>query len=166
MPDTATLYERDGYAWTQDQAARLRTSPEHLRPNGLDVAHLAEEVEDLGRSQRQAVDSLLTQILVHLLTMEFHPAVEARRHWQREINALRSALRKRYRDNPSLQAQRAAMAAIAWQDAWADFRRDLALDAPEALAGFDAAVPADAAPRYAVDAAVLAEGWFPAPAAD
>ena len=37
MPDTASLYDRDWYAWTQDQAARLRAWPEQLRPNGLDV---------------------------------------------------------------------------------------------------------------------------------
>ena len=43
----AQLYDIDFYAWTQEQAAALR---EHFRgDNRLDVEHLAEEVEDLGR---------------------------------------------------------------------------------------------------------------------
>lgn len=57
MPDTAASYDRDWFAWTQDQAARLRAWPEHLRPTGLDVENLAEEVEDMGKSQRRAVEA-------------------------------------------------------------------------------------------------------------
>ena len=54
MPGAADLYERDFYAWTQDQAAMLRAWPETLRPNTLDIEHIAEELEDLGGSQRSA----------------------------------------------------------------------------------------------------------------
>ena len=71
MPDTASLYDRDFFAWTQDQAARLRAWPEHLRPNGIDVANLVEEVESLGKSDRRAIGSLLGFIALHLLKIEF-----------------------------------------------------------------------------------------------
>ncbi|RAI60988.1 hypothetical protein DOO78_02355 [Roseicella frigidaeris] len=54
MPDDAGLHDRDWYAWTQDQAARLRAWPEQLRPNGLDVREIAEEIESLGTSDRRA----------------------------------------------------------------------------------------------------------------
>ena len=59
MSDPASLYEQDFYAWTRDQAATLRAWPERLRPNALDIEHLAEEIENLGSSQRNAVQSLL-----------------------------------------------------------------------------------------------------------
>ena len=52
----ADLYDEDFYAWTQQQAEALRT---HFKgDNRLDVEHLAEEVEDLGKSELQAVESL------------------------------------------------------------------------------------------------------------
>ena len=51
----ADLYDEDFYAWTQQQAEVLRT---HFQgDNRLDVEHLAEEVEDLGKSELHAVES-------------------------------------------------------------------------------------------------------------
>jgi Domain of unknown function DUF29 len=58
----ADLYEQDFYAWTQQQAEALRT---HFAGyNRLDVEHLAEEVEGLGKSElhpriRQQVETEL-----------------------------------------------------------------------------------------------------------
>ena len=53
----AELYDEDFYAWTQAQAKALRT---HFRgDNRLDVEHLAEEIEDLGSSELQAVESFV-----------------------------------------------------------------------------------------------------------
>jgi hypothetical protein len=59
-----SLYERDFYTWTQDQAARLRA---RAGDNQLDTEHLAEEVADLGRSELNKVASNLVKCLVHLL---------------------------------------------------------------------------------------------------
>jgi hypothetical protein len=42
------LYEEDFYAWTQRQAELLCRLP--AISNELDVEHIAEEIEDLGRS--------------------------------------------------------------------------------------------------------------------
>jgi Domain of unknown function DUF29 len=42
-----TLYDEDFYAWTQQQAALLRRLPP--AGNELDLEHIAEEIEDLGR---------------------------------------------------------------------------------------------------------------------
>ena len=45
------LYESDFYAWTQAQARELRRFA-RTRPNvPLDLAHLAEEIRDLGKSE-------------------------------------------------------------------------------------------------------------------
>ena len=44
-----TLYDDDFYAWTQEQAALLRRLP--AVSNRLDAELIAEEIEDLGRSE-------------------------------------------------------------------------------------------------------------------
>ena len=49
------LYEEDFYAWTQWQADLLRRLPDIS--NELDVEHIAEEIEDLGRSDLRAAQS-------------------------------------------------------------------------------------------------------------
>ncbi len=52
-------YEDDFYAWTQHQAEVLRTMP--VSDNRFDREHVAEELEDLGKSERDAVRSQIRQ---------------------------------------------------------------------------------------------------------
>jgi hypothetical protein len=164
-PDTARdLYDRDWYAWTQDQAARLRAWPEHLRPNGLDVEHLAEEVEDLGGSQRRAVESHLRLIALHLLKLEFHPARDSRGHWVGEVAAFRDTIGTELRDSPSLRGRCPDLYPAAWRRARRAFLDQIAADQPDLARTLAAALPEAAPPRYDL-ALVLAEGWYPDPAA-
>lgn len=88
MPgNAATLYDEDFYAWTQEQAKALRT---HFRgDNRIDVEHLAEEVEDLGKSGLHAVESYVVQIIAHLLKLHYSGFELPRRHWRQEVLALR-----------------------------------------------------------------------------
>jgi hypothetical protein len=51
MPTHDQNYDQDLYAWTQEQAALLREGAWHE----LDLAHLIEEIEDVGHSQRDAL---------------------------------------------------------------------------------------------------------------
>jgi len=153
MPDTASLYDRDWFAWTQEQAARLRD----LRPNGLDVENLAEEIEDMGKSQRRAIESLLFQLSVHLLKLELMRWPGSARHCRQESRAFRRSLTRDFRESPSLRAKRHELYVIAWDEAvrafLADWREGARGTLPVAL---DAA-----APRYDLDREVLAEEWFP-----
>lgn len=48
MPD-GPRYEDDFYAWTQYQAEVLRSL--HVSDNRFDREHVAEEIEDLGKSE-------------------------------------------------------------------------------------------------------------------
>ncbi len=89
----AELYDLDFYAWTQDQAAALRA---HFQgDNRLDVEHLAEEVEDLGKSDLYAVESFVEQIIAHLLKLDYSVQDDPRAHWRAEIlNFRRNAERR------------------------------------------------------------------------
>jgi hypothetical protein len=89
----AELYDQDFYAWTQQQAEALRT---HFQgDNRLDVEHLAEEVEDLGKSDLHAVESFIEQIIAHLLKLDYSGQDSSRAHWRAEVlNFRKSAHRK------------------------------------------------------------------------
>ena len=70
----AGLYENDFYAWTQLQAKELRRFA-RTRPNlPLDLAHLAEEIADLGTERRNAVRSWTARVIEDLLLLEHSPA--------------------------------------------------------------------------------------------
>jgi len=89
----AELYDEDFYAWTQQQAQALRT---HFRgDNRLDVEHLAEEVEDLGKSELQAVESFVENVIEHLLKLDYSGWVEARNHWRAEVDAFRGSIERK-----------------------------------------------------------------------
>ena len=81
--DVSELYETDFLAWTEQQAAALRSAAGVS--NNLDLPHLAEEVESLGRRDLRDVESLIRQILLHLLKIVAEPASEACRHWRIEV---------------------------------------------------------------------------------
>jgi hypothetical protein len=89
----AELYDDDFYAWTQQQAEALRT---HFRgDNRLDVEHLAEEIEDLGKSDLHAVESFIENVIEHLLKLDYSGWVEARNHWRAEVDAFRASIERR-----------------------------------------------------------------------
>jgi Domain of unknown function DUF29 len=92
-PERGTdLYERDYYAWTQAQAVALRRLRQQEAETALDLAHLAEEVEDLGRSERDAVRSQVRRIIEHLLKLEYAQAPEPRDGWKDTVADARAVL--------------------------------------------------------------------------
>jgi Domain of unknown function DUF29 len=89
MPDRPR-YEDDFYAWTQHQAVVLRTMP--VSDNRFDREHVAEEIEDLGKSERDAVRSQIRRIIEHLLKLSHSPAEQPRFEWMETIDDARETL--------------------------------------------------------------------------
>ena len=87
-----TLHDDDFYAWTQQQAAVLRGLP--ATSNQLDAELVAEEIEDLGRSEVRAAQSLCEHIIEHFLKLEYGGLTEPTGHWRREIIEWRLQLEK------------------------------------------------------------------------
>jgi Domain of unknown function DUF29 len=87
------LYESDFYAWTQAQARELRRFA-RARPNlPLDLAHIADEIEDLGMGEHSAVFSFVRLIVQHFLLLACSPAAALqRRHWLDEVDEFRSQI--------------------------------------------------------------------------
>ena len=83
-------YDDDFYAWTQYQAEVLRTM--RRADNRLDRDNLAEEVEDLGKSERDAVRSQIVRIIEHFLKLAYSPAADPRFDWMASIVEARRVL--------------------------------------------------------------------------
>jgi hypothetical protein len=111
-------YETDFYAWSNEQAALLRGG----RFSQLDIAHLAEEIEDLGKRERRALQSRLGVLLGHLLKWRHQGDYPYRKSWRATINAQRRSIGKLLDDNPSLRSCLVEAVSDAYLDA-----RDLAV---------------------------------------
>ncbi|MDD2676808.1 MAG: DUF29 domain-containing protein [Methylacidiphilaceae bacterium] len=61
------LYELDFYAWTQETARLLREG----RFEKVDIKNLVEEVEDLGKSERNRLEGRLEALIQHLLYIAY-----------------------------------------------------------------------------------------------
>ena len=81
------LHERDVLAWPEQQADLPRRAIRGERVNTIEWAHVAEEIEDLGLSELNAVQSCPRQILVHLLKLRGWLDLSADRHWRAKIVA-------------------------------------------------------------------------------
>ena len=154
----AELYEDDFYAWTQLQADKLRRLQKAGMNLDLDLPRLAEEVEDLGKSERNASRSQIERIIEHCLKLQYSPALEPRRGWYDTITDARRELR--YKLTPTLRRL---------------LRRELGRlydggrrEADRALRRFGEVVPADQLPGicpYKFEN-LLDEDWLPSPLGD
>lgn len=89
MPD-GPRYEDDFYAWTQHQAMVLRTMA--VADNRFDRENVVEEIETLGRSERDAVRSQIRRIIEHLLKLAYSPAAPPRVDWIETVLDARQTL--------------------------------------------------------------------------
>ena len=81
------LYEVDDYLWIQKTIKLLKEK----KFNELDTENLIEELEDLGRERKNKVESLLRQIIIHLLLLEYwsQESQYNASHWKAEITEFR-----------------------------------------------------------------------------
>jgi hypothetical protein len=87
-PPAGRLYEEDFYAWSKAQADLLRAE----RFADLDLAHLIEEVDDLGESLHRSARSRIRAIIEHLLKLESSPSRDPCTGWVETIMTQRSDL--------------------------------------------------------------------------
>ena len=85
---TTTLYDQDFYAWTQQQVELLKTG----QWKQIDIENLIEEIESLGKQQRQELRNRLGVLLGHLLKWRYHPEGRSK-SWRATINEQRREIR-------------------------------------------------------------------------
>jgi hypothetical protein len=106
------LYEQDYFRWLEETAHLLRSG--HLEK--LDVGNLADEIEDMGRNEKRAVESNLEIVLMHLLKWQYQPERRSN-SWQLTIFEHRKRLAKLFRDSPSLRNYYAQVFGECYQNA-------------------------------------------------
>lgn len=106
------LHDQDFYAWTRNQANLLRAG----RFSELDVAHLIEEMEDIGDSIHRQLESRLEILLMHLLKWKYQPNLTGK-SCSLTIAEQRRRIAKLLRKNPSLRAELQDTLTDAYEDA-------------------------------------------------
>jgi hypothetical protein len=93
-------YDDDAYGWAIEQAAYLRAG----RADLLDWKNLAEEIEDVAKSEKRAAESALRIIMMHVLKWQLQPERRSR-SWASSIASQRVAYEQVLDENPSLRAK-------------------------------------------------------------
>ena len=143
---TAT-YESDVVAWSREQARLLRVG-EFAR---LDIEHIADEIEDVGKSEQRELANRMAVLLAHLLKWRFRKDRRSR-SWIATIRVQRVAVERRLNRMPSLKAS--LRDPEWWANAWADAILQAANET-----GLDVTTFSDACPWEAAD--ILSEDWLP-----
>jgi hypothetical protein len=98
LVDISSRYEIDYAKWIFEQVDKLRKSD----IAGLDAKNIAEELEDLGRSQRRALGGHLRNLLLHLLKWKYQSDRRSE-SWRHSIANARSEIDELLTEMPSLR---------------------------------------------------------------
>lgn len=92
-----SIYEIDEHLWLEETIKVLQSH----RFNELDLDNLIEELKSLSRRDKNKVASLLEQVIIHLLLLEYWQEEYEynANHWRGEILAFRGQLKRLYTTN-------------------------------------------------------------------
>ena len=93
-------YRSDVYGWAIDQARHIRARRYDL----LDLAHVADEIEDVARREFESLVSNLVITLQHMLKWD-HQAERRSRSWALSIAEHRDRIADTLEDSPSLASR-------------------------------------------------------------
>ncbi|MCC5644065.1 DUF29 domain-containing protein [Nostoc sp. CHAB 5824] len=93
-----SLYETDFYAWTQEQVTLLRNE----QWSQIDLQNLIEEIQSLGKQQRQELRNRFSVLIGHLLKWHYQSGRRSR-SWLATLRIQRLDIAELLEDNPSLK---------------------------------------------------------------
>jgi hypothetical protein len=106
-------YQGDVVAWANQQAAFLRAR----NFAALDWENLAEEIEDVGKSEKRELMSRMSILLAHLLKWQYQSG-RSGTSWERTIKEQRASIKEALAETPSLVG---SLSDPVWQRrAWGD----------------------------------------------
>jgi hypothetical protein len=141
----SATYTTDFNVWVKKTVQLLREGCW----NEIDLEHLIEEVESLGKSERRGIVSQLTRLLLHLLKWQYQPQRRSD-SWLDSITDARTQIELAIADSPSLKNYPAEQLADCYQRA----RRQAAKQTGIAISTFPETC------EYELEL-VLADDWLP-----
>lgn len=142
-------YDQDIIAWANQQATFLREGRFDL----LDLEHIAEEIEDVGKSEQRELETRMAILLMHLLKWQYQPSHRGE-SWKRTIKEQRNMIIRRIKKTPSLKSSLSDedWIANAWADATLSASKETGIDLTKFPESFD---------TYWSMTDVLTENWLP-----
>lgn len=95
---SSTLYEKDYYLWLEKTVQLLKEG----QLSALDIDNLIEEIQDMGISQKNALESNLIVLLMHLLKWKYQPQKQTG-SWRGSIREHRRRILRAFKNSPSLK---------------------------------------------------------------
>lgn len=92
------LYIQDFFAWTQTNIEYLKDK----KFSSLDIINLIKELEDMGSSNKRAIENYLVHFMSHMLKWEVQPNLWCN-SWIATIIQAKLKIRKLLCQNPSLK---------------------------------------------------------------
>ncbi|TVQ15257.1 MAG: DUF29 domain-containing protein [Leptolyngbya sp. DLM2.Bin27] len=132
LPESVNLYDSDYLRWLAETAERLRSG----QFDQIDVLNLAEELDDMGRSEKRAVESNLEVLLRHLLKYRYQ-GDRRLNSWRFTILEHRDRIAKAFRDSSSLRPYFASI----YADCYTTARHKAAVETGLPLETFPEQVP-------------------------
>ena len=110
----SVAYEKDIVAWANEQASFIRAGRFEL----LDLKNIAEEIEDVGKSEQRELESRMAVLIAHLLKWQFQ-ATHRGSSWELTIKEQRKMIAIRLKQTPSLKSsiKDSDWQEISWTDA-------------------------------------------------
>ncbi len=120
------LYESDFYAWTQEQSALLSRG----QWQSLDIENLVEDIESLGKQQKQELRNHLGVLIGHLLKWKFQPELRGK-SWRATVREQHTKIQLHLKENPSLKSYLDQAIIDSYEIALALVVRETHLDYPD-----------------------------------
>jgi hypothetical protein len=114
--------EQDLYTWARQTAMLLREG----RVGDLDLAAVAEEIDDVGEEQYLRLESALGVLMHHLLKWDHQPAARSR-SWAITVREQRRRVERQLRKSPGLKGRLHEALVEAWEDARDEAARETGL---------------------------------------
>jgi len=114
--------QRDLYSWARQTAILLREG----RVDKIDLAAVAEEIDDVGEEQYLRLESALRVLMHHLLKWDHQPTGRSR-SWAITIREQRRRVGRQLRKNPGLKSRLAEALGDAYDDARDEAARETGL---------------------------------------
>lgn len=95
------LHESDFNLWVEE----MKTKIENRDIESMDWDNLLDEIDDMGKSEKRALDSYTQRLVEHLLKLKYwiEEREGCKRGWMREVVNFRTRINRILKKNPSLK---------------------------------------------------------------